>query len=94
MSTLYELRDKDGVLKANLSERVAKNMMLSSKGDFRDVKLTSGEVKRLYEFKENYAFGDVESVGVSVMVWSGDSLRLKTPEPEITSTASRKPALR
>ncbi len=88
MSEIYQLRDENGTLKAEFDEKIAKMIVMQSRGHFRDAKFKNGESKRLFEFDEDYKFGDIEKIGMAIWIWKGDKLAIKTPEPK--STASPK----
>ncbi len=85
MST-YELRDERGVLKAKISEKLAKAIIGNVAGSFRDVKLESGNAKRVFEVSEDMKFGDIEKAGVEVMLWNGDRIGLYSPAPSKASS--------
>ncbi len=85
MSNIYQLRDENGVLKAELNETIAKLLVMESQGHFRDAKFKDGEEKRLFEFDADYKFGDIEKTGFSINIWKGDKLALKTPTPALKS---------
>lgn len=81
MSEIYELRDESGTLKANIHLKIAKWIYENTPGKFREIKTESGEVKNIYEIADNFKFGDIDKVGVELMLWKGDNIRMKSPAP-------------
>lgn len=78
MNDTYELRDENGNLKANIHLKMAKWIYENTPGQFKEVKLESGETKNIYVIADNFKFGDIEKVGMEIMLWKGDNIRIKT----------------